>query len=638
MSGKRRAAGPASKTTGASKAAKPPRTRKQKVLRVAKWTGLVGLVGLLLASVGFVVLYQSIDIPDPNKDFQTETSFVYYSNGKDEVGTFAEQNRIPVSLDDIPQTMQDAVVAAENRSFWSDSGLDFKGIIRAALNNASSDNTQGASTITQQYVKILYLSQERTYTRKVKEAILSLKLQREMSKSEILHGYLNTIYFGRGAYGVQAAAEAFFAKDVGDLSLRESAVLACVINNPSRFDPANGKEAREALKGRYAYVLDGMAKAENITAEEAEKAAKRLPKFPEIKAESRYAGQRGHVLAMVRKELTRLPNNATGETFTDDEIDGGGLRVTTTFTKKAMDAAEEGVKASRPDLSDKALHVGVASVEPGTGAVRGIFGGQDFLQSQINWAVAGGQAGSILKPFALVAAIRDGFSLKDSFDGDSPYVLPDGTDVENQGNESFGPVSMIDATKHSINTAFIDMTLGMDGGPDKILTAMNEMGLPPEKAKSAGSTGFPNRTPGLIPTTGIALGSATVSPINMANAYATLAAGGEAAEPFIIDKVTDADGTVLYRHKVQSEQVVTPDGTGYRAMDLDRPAAGKTGTSTNDDGDVVSSWFTGFTPQLATSVVYVRGKGAEPLDGFLEPFYGGTYPAGTWTQVMLRAM
>jgi membrane peptidoglycan carboxypeptidase len=644
VSGKRRAQGPPVKKSAAKR---PPRTRKQKVLRVVKWLGITGLVLALVAVGAFVVLYRAIDIPDPNEDFRTETSFVFYADGKSEVGRFATQNRDSIPLDEMPENLQDAVVAAENRSFWSDKGIDPKGIVRAAFSNAQGNAQQGASTITQQYVKILYLTQERSYKRKIKEAILSLKVQREQSKSEILEGYLNTIYFGRGAYGVQAAAGAYFNKDAKDLTLKESAVLASVLNNPSGYDPDNGKEARADLKERYDYVLGGMASADYITADEAEKAQRRLPNFPPIQAESRYGGQRGHMLTLVRNELRRLG-------YSDEQIDGGGLRVTTTFTEKDMAAAAAGVTEARPDgLSDKELHVGVASVEPGTGAVRGFFGGQDYLQSQINWAVAGGQGGSTLKPFELVAAIRDGFSLEDTFDGNSPYLLPDGSDVENQGNISYGSaVSMVKATEDSINTAFIDMALAMEDGPEKIIQAMRDMGLPPAERTSK-IHGFPDQTPGLQPNIGVALGSATVSPINMANAYATLAAEGEAAQPYIIEKIEDADGEEIYSHKVQTRDAVEPDiaadvsyalqqvvqaGSGTAALELGRPAAGKTGTSTNDDGDVVSSWFTGYTPQLATSVVYVRGKGAEPLDGYLEPFFGGTYPAQTWTAVMTKAM
>ena len=397
---------------------------------------VVGLVGVLTAAGGFVYLYKTTELPDPNADFETNTSFVYYDDGKTELGHYAIQNRDAISYDEMPQDVKDAVVAAENRTFWSDSGIDYKGIVRAVFNNASGNATQGASTITQQYIKILYLTQERSYTRKLKEAILSLKLGQDDSKQEILEGYLNTIYFGRGAYGIQAAAEAYFDKPAADLSLKESAALASIINNPTHFDPANGKDAKIALRERYRYVLDGMAKADKITADEAEQAAKRLPKFePETGREHvrRAEGPRaddGQVRAARRSQ-----DDDGDPLLTEDEINGGGLRVTTTFTKKAMDAAEEGVTEVKPTGQDidKNLHVGVASVQVDTGAVRGIYGGQDYLESQINWAVAGGMAGSSIKPFALAAGIKAGFSLKDTFDGNSPFELPDGTRRRERG-------------------------------------------------------------------------------------------------------------------------------------------------------------------------------------------------------------
>ncbi len=423
MSGKRRAAGPA-----VTKKPQRPLSRRDRAKKAGKWVLIVGLVCSLLGVAAFAVAYAVTDVPDPNEDFQTQTSFVYYDDGKTELGRYATQNRESISLDEMPASIKDAVVAAENRSFWTDRGIDPRGILRAAFSNAQGNATQGASTITQQYVKILYLTQEQTLERKVKEAMLSLKLHRQQSKTQILEGYLNTIYFGRGAYGVQAAAKAFFDVEAKDLDLRQSAVLATVLNNPSKYDPANGKQARQDLKARYDYVLSSMADTGAISAGQADRAQRRLPKFPKIQAESQFGGQRGHVLTMVRDELVRLG-------FTEDEIEGGGLRVTTTFSKKAMDAAEQGVLEAKPEgFGDKFLHIGVASVEPGTGAVRGIYGGQDYLDSQINWAVSGGQAGSTMKPSALVAAIRDGFSLKDTFEGNSPIVLDDGTDFENQGD------------------------------------------------------------------------------------------------------------------------------------------------------------------------------------------------------------
>jgi membrane peptidoglycan carboxypeptidase len=648
---------------GRRKVPAPPRTRKQKVLRVVKWLALLALAGVVLLALAFFVLYKTIDIPDPNKDFRTQTSLVYYADGKTEAGSYEIQNRVSIPLKQMPQHLQDAVVAAENRSFWTDKGIDPKGILRAAFNNAQGNSTQGASTITQQYVKILYLSQERSYTRKVKEAILSLKIQNEQSKSQILQGYLNTIYFGRGAYGVEAAAHAYFDRPAKQLTLEQSAFLASVLNNPSGLDPANGRDARKAAKERYDYVLSGMASAGNISAARAERAARHLPTFPDITQQSRLADQRGHMLTLVRDELHTLG-------FDDQQIDGNGLRITTTFSQKAMKAAEQGVKQARPEgFGDKQLHVAVASVQPGTGALRGFYGGQDYLQSQINWAVTGGSPGSSFKPFALAAALKSGFSLRDTFDGDSPFYYNGqgtGDRVRNEGSgpdglgTDYGPkVNLLTATEESINTAYADLTVSMPDGPTKILETAHALGIPRWDRKQTGYNHL-DTSPGLEPIAGIALGSATVAPVNMANAYASIAAGGEYAPVHVIDKVQSRTGEVLYSWKKKTTDALDPGdkqhnadiaadtsyalqqvvqhGTGTAALALGRPAAGKTGTATNSKDQVSSAWFVGYTPQLATAVMYVRGTGNEQLDGWLPSYFGADYPARTWTAVMAKDM
>lgn len=651
MTGKRRAASSASKKKSTAKP--QDSTLKRRLKKTLKWTSISGLVLVLIGVISFVVLYNVIDVPDPNADFQTQTTYVYYDDGKSELGRYAQQNRNSIPLEEMPDTIKDAVVAAENQSFWTDKGIDPKGILRAAFSNAQGNDQQGASTITQQYVKILYLSQERSYTRKVKEAIMSLKLQRQQSKEEILEGYLNTIYFGRGAYGIDAAAKSFFGVPAKKLTLKQSAVLASVINNPTRFDPANGKSNKRDLKGRYTYVLESMAKTGSISASKADKAVRRLPKFPEIKSEQSYGGQKGHMLEMIKSELVRLG-------FDEQQINGGGLRVTTTLDQQAMKDAEEGINEARPDGLPE-LHVASASVEPGTGALRSFYGGQDYLKSQINWALAGGQPGSSFKPFALAAGIKDGFSLKDTFEGNSPFYYESGTKGprnEGSGNDGqgtdYGRVNLIRATEESINTAYADLTEAMTNGPEDILSMAEALGIPKWKKKATGLNHLYN-SPGLQANMGIALGSATVSPINMANAYATIANGGEAAPVYMIEKVEDRNGKELYRHKVHTKRVLDEDvaadvsyamqevvsgasGTGRNALALGRPAAGKTGTATNAEDQVSSSWFVGYTPQMATAVMYVRGKGNESLEGYLEPFYGATYPTQTWTAIMSRLM
>jgi membrane peptidoglycan carboxypeptidase len=591
----------------------------------------------LLGAAAFAVGYTTTDIPDPNRDFETQTTFVYYADGKHEIGQFADQNRTSIPLSDVPQHVQDAVIAAEDRTFYTNKGIDPKGILRAAFSNARGNSTQGASTITQQYVKVFYLSQERTLSRKVKEAFLSLKLQRRQSKDEILQGYLNTIYFGRGAYGIQAAAQAYFDKDASELTVPEGAVLAAILNSPGNFDPANGAETRQRLLGRYQYVIDGMEKGGDLTADQAGRFSARLPDFPRVRTQDQYGGQRGHVLTMVKKELL-----AKG--FDEQEISGGGLKVTTTFTRKAMRAAAAAVEKERPKGLKK-LHVAVASVDPRTGALKGVYGGQDYLESQINWAVAGGSPGSAFKPFALSAAIDDGYSLRSTFDGNSPYFFPNGKDkVVNEGpgdgNDYGSAITLTQATVESVNTAYVDMTQAMDNGPKKIMDMAIKMGVPA-------------KAPGLAPTTGISLGSATINPIDMANAYGTIADGGKAKKWYVLDKVTGADGENRYRAPQSTTrampnpvsrdvsyalQQVVRSGTGQNALALGRPAAGKTGTATNDKGDVSSSWFVGYTPQLSTAVMYVRGDGNDALNGYLPSYFGADYPTRTWTEAMRRAL
>jgi membrane peptidoglycan carboxypeptidase len=310
-----------------------------------------------------------------------------------------------------------------------------------------------------------------------------------------------------------------------------------------------------------------------------------------------------------------------------------------------MSAAAHAVADERPP-GLKQLHVAVASVDPKTGALRGFYAGQDYLKSNggINWAVAGGSPGSAFKPFALTAGIKDGFSLKSTFDGNSPYVFPNGDQVVNEGpgtGHDYGSaISLLTATEQSVNTAYTDLTMSMKNGPQKILDTAVEMGIPRD-------------APGLQPNSGIALGSATINPISMANAYGTIADGGQAKSWYVVSSVSSASGDTLYKKKITSHRVVSNDidrdvsyalqqvvqhGTGQNAMALGRPAAGKTGTATNKKGDVSSSWFVGYTPQLSTAVMYVRGDGNDALNGYLPSYFGADYPTRTWTATMRAAL
>jgi membrane peptidoglycan carboxypeptidase len=589
-------------------------------------------IALGLGLVLFAFAYATTDIPDPNEGFEAQTTYVYYDDGKTVLGKFAEQDRTTVPLSEIPQHVEDAVIAAEDASFWTNKGLDPKGILRAAFNNAQGGSTQGASTITQQYVKVLYLTQERTFTRKAKEAILSLKIHRQLSKEEILAGYLNTIYFGRGAYGVEAASRAYFGLPASRLDVRQGAALAAMINNPNNLDPAEGESARSMLESRYTYVVDRMSELGTLPSVKGD--PYQLPKFPKRKIENTNGGQRGHIMKMVRDDLIR-------NGFSDSEILTGGLRVTTTISKKVQSAVEQGVPEVRPDL--KGLHTAVASVDPRTGGLKGVYAGQDYIKSQLNWAVEGGAPGSTFKPFALAAGLDYGYSLRSTFNGNSPLEVGD-AEFSNQGEGaglSYGSaISLLTATEKSVNTAYIDLADAMDDGVNKIIDTAVAMGIP-------------RRAPGLDDTLSIVLGSATISPIDMANAYGTIADAGQAKKWYVVERVKTLDGSRPYKHRGKTSQAISEDiaadtsyalqqvadvGTGTNANVIGRDIAGKTGTATTDGGNVRSSWFVGYTPQLSTAVMYVRGNGNQPLNGFMDTFYGGEYPARTWAAVMGPAL
>ncbi len=618
--------------------------------KTIRWVALLGVSGSLVGALTFFLLYQFIDIPNPNAAFQTQTTKVYYSDGKHVLGTFAMQDRENVDIDDVPEVMKAAVIAAEDRTFYSNRGIDVKGIIRAARNNATSNTTQGASTITQQYVKILYLSQEQSYTRKVKEAILSIKIHNQLSKKEILQGYLNTIYFGNGAYGVEVAARTYFDKPASELNYPQAAALAAIINSPSYYDPYV-EGGKEHLVGRYNYVLNGMRRTGAITPEQEQKFHDKLPTFAKKKDINRFSGPKGYLLDLVQRKMAALE-------FTPQQIQGGGLRIVTTFDYKKQKAAVAAVKAVQPK-GLKQLHTALVSVQPGTGAVRAMYGGPDYIgkaKNNLNWATSGVQPGSTFKAFAIIAALEDGYSLKTQLNGSSPLrVGPQNTPIENQGDsggESFGRVSLARAAQKSINTAFVDLTRQMAGGEDedisvgakKIMKAAEDAGIPSSITEDPGNLAYVT-----------ALGFFRVPAVDMANAYATIAAGGKRADWYIIQKVTDQNGAELHQHKNETERTIPEDvaadtiaamrgvidgGTGTRARTI-CPTAGKTGTATagpNDDQHVSSSWFSGYTPKLATAVMYNKGVGNGDLEGYLNPFYGGTYPAMTFKAYMDAAL
>ncbi|MDF1487503.1 transglycosylase domain-containing protein [Tessaracoccus caeni] len=605
--------------------------------------GIAALVTFLIVGFsglgGFAFLYFTTDLPDPNDDFQTNTSFIYYGDGETQMGSLSVQNRQTIGYSEMPQVIRDAVVAAENRSFWEDPGFSARGLARAAWSIASGGQMQGGSTITQQYIKILYLDSERTLTRKAREIMLAIRMGREVPKEEILAGYLNTIYFGRGAYGIQAASRSYFLTDAEDLTLSQAAALAAILNNPAAMNPSDGEDKRAVLLERYNYVLDGMLEMGTIGKAEHDEVYGELPEFPEVPLNNRYGGAKGFLMKAVEKEMETLG-------FDEVETQGGGLRIITTIDEKAQEAAVETVERYTKEASGNAgsdaedLHVALASVDTETGAIIAMYGGPDYVENQRNWATTPRATASTFKTFATVAGLRNGFTLNSMFNGNTFTPRGDDRPIRNEFSYQYGQVSLRRATAESINTAFVDMTQQIDDGAREVAKAAVDAGAPELEAWELNMN---NR---------IALGAVEVSPVNMANAYATLANSGKRNETHIVAKVTDQHGQVLYEAKPASEQTIEADvaasttdaltsvvqeGTGRRASSLGRPVAGKTGTHGVLD-DIQSAWFVGYTKQVSTAVMYVAGDGTADLDPFRRPqdptFFGSSYPLMTWIDFM----
>jgi membrane peptidoglycan carboxypeptidase len=626
------------------------RARQKRTGRGKRWARGIFITIAALTILGMVSAfavvgygYSTTKLPAANAEFNTATTFVYYNDGKSELGDFAIQNRTPLTFDKMPETMKQAAVAAENRTFWTDKGISIRGMIRAAWTIARGGEVQGGSTITQQYIKILYLDSERTMKRKFRELFLAYKINKKMSKQDILAGYLNTIYFGHGAYGVQAASKEYFNIDAKKLSVPQAAFLATVVNNPSMYDPED-KDNRVRILSRYRYVITSMAEMGDITPAQATTYAQKLPKFPKVPANQRYGGPKGFLLKMVEREL-----GAAG--FDSSQISGGGLKIITTFDKDAQQAAVEAAQkytrqsASAVGRKSSKLHAAIASVDVNSGEVVALYGGRDFVKNSRNWATTARPTASTFKTYALAAGLKDGYSLHDAFNGNTWTPPGDKNPVRNEFSHQYGEkVDLIKATADSINTAFVDLTTQMDSGPRKIMRMARKVGAP----KGAGWDNN-DRIP---------LGTAEVSPLAQASAYATFANDGVAVPDHVVREVRDRKGRVIYKANPEKKRAIDEDiahdvtfalsnvvqeGTGGAVRTLDRPIAGKTGTKDrkNADGssDIVSAWFVAYTRQISTAVMYVAGdSGTGDLDKYARPgdstFFGGTYPALTWASYM----
>src|SRR5947209_6876724 len=613
-----------------------PRKRRSWVWRYRRVLFLFGLLGA--TAIGGIA-YVIAQLPLPKDAPLAQTTILTDTNGKQLAVLHGDENRLPVKLNQIPKVLQDAIIASEDRKFYSHSGVDPLGILRATWADfRHHSKVQGGSSITQQYVKNTYTGNQRTLMRKVKEAVIAMKIERKYSKRQILERYLNTIYFGRGAYGVQAAAHAYFDKDVQQLGLPESAFLAGLIRGPEEADPARGAQQSDVAHQRRSEVLQAMAETHAITSTQKIE-AENVPvesKQAQRKAATVTSNAPGaeYYVDYVRRQLVR--------SYGEDAVLRGGLRVQTTLDSKLQQQAYDAVYKTLWDPKNDPAGALVAMDTDGH--VLAMVGGRNWDQSKVNLAVGTGgggvgrQAGSAFKPFVLAETLHEGYSVESSFLGPQKIVLPkadNGKDweVTNFDNEGFGRLNLIDATAHSVNTVYAQLVSAI--GPRNVIPTAQSLGI---------------KSP-LDPVPSITLGTQNVSVMEMADAYLSFANEGMQTEPQVFSKIADASGAVLYDGKPRQNRALTRNqadvmnftlsqvvqhGTGTGAQS-GCPVAGKTGTTENF-GD---AWFVGYTPKLATAVWmgYPEGQSKTMTDVHsVHNVNGGSLPATIFQRFMSRTL
>ncbi len=594
--------------------------------------GTAALSAALVPQAASLVTAHQETASIPELDPLAQRSVMYAADGSVMAVLKAEENRKPVKLAEIPQPVIDTVLAVEDAEFYQHRGVNARSLIRALLANVSAGGTaQGGSTITQQVVKNALLTPKRDANRKVKEAIYAIRLEREMTKDEILERYLNTVYFGNGAYGVQAAAELYFGIDVGGLGYPQAAFLTGLIRNPVGYDPFRFP-ARAVERRRIS--LNRLVDVGKITRDEADLIdAAPIPAAPMTSAIP--VPPEDYFVEEVKQSL--LDDVRLGDTAQEryNAVFKGGLQIYTTFEPRLQQLALQARNDQLPDTNGQ-FTVALVALDPQTGAVKAMVGGPGFENAKFNLATQGiRQPGSSMKTFVLVAALEAGVRPTDILDGSSPcrFPLPGGQPdyVIRSAGGGVGQVSkMITA---SINCAFV--RLGLIVGLDRVIDTARRMGV----------------TSPLEPLPSMSIGSEEISPLEMASAYGVLAADGGRHPAYYVERVLDRDGEPIFLHDDSgAEQAldvgvarmatdmltnVVKSGTGKRAALRDRPVAGKTGTS-QDNAD---AWFVGYTPQLVTAVWMGAPVGRVPMRniGGIN-VTGGSFPARVWHQFMERAL
>ena len=565
-----------------------------------------------------------------------QNSLVYARDGSLLAVLHAEENRSPVPLRRVPKHVVDAILDVEDDGFWHHGGVNLRATARALVENVSAGEIrQGGSTVTQQLVKNALLTPEKSVDRKVREAVLAIRLEDRLSKAEILERYLNTVYFGNGAYGVQAAAETYFDTDVDKLTTGQAAVLAGIIRNPVGYDPLrNPVQAR----ARRDLALDRMVVNGHLTPADAE----RIRTQPLPSQLNVVPPPQDYFVEEVKQAL--LDDPRLGETAPERQnaLFKGGLKIHTTLDPGLQrKAVEQRNRILPPTLTKGRFTSAMVSVEPSTGYVRAMVAGDDFANSKYNLATgrggSGRQPGSSYKPFVLLAALEAGLSPNDIIDGTSPCTLTlPGHEPYTPGNyegSAGGVMTITEATARSVNCAYA--RLGAEVGLDKVVDMANRLNLKKQKPQAFLS---------------ISLGAQEVTPLEMASAYATMANDGVYHAPSFVEKVEDRRGQTVFQGHDEGSRVVSPQtarvaikvletvvqsGTGTRARLRGRQVWGKTGTSQNHE----NAWFVGSTVQLTTAVWMGAPVGNVPMlnVGGIR-VAGGTYPARIWGAYMTEAM